>query len=57
MVTNPVAIPLPVTYLHRTAGVKEKETAPRAEKTRLKVDKVIVREIEDYYQLRMVQGL
>ena len=30
---------------------RKKETAPRAEKTRLKVDKVIVHEIEDYYQL------
>ena len=28
-----------------------KKAAPRAEKTRLKVDKVIVHEIEDYYQL------
>ena len=36
---------------------RKKETAPRAAKTRLKVDKVIVHEIEDYYQLRMVQGL
>lgn len=30
---------------------RKKETAPRAAKTRLKVDKVIVHEIEDYYQL------
>ena len=30
---------------------RKKETAPRAEKSRLKVDKVIVHEIEDYYQL------
>ena len=30
---------------------RRKETAPRAEKTRLKVDKVVVHEIEDYYQL------
>ena len=30
---------------------RKKETAPRAEKTRLKVGKVIVHEIEDYYQL------
>ena len=30
---------------------RKKETAPRAEKTRLKVDKVVVHEIEDYYQL------
>ena len=30
---------------------RRKETAPRAEKSRLKVDKVIVHEIEDYYQL------
>ena len=52
MVTVPAAIPLPVTYLHRTAGLQgKKETAPRAAKTRLKVDKVIVHEIEDYYQL------
>lgn len=29
---------------------RKKETAPRAAKTRLKVDKVIVHEIEDYYQ-------
>ena len=28
-----------------------KETTPRAEKSRLKVDKVVVYEIEDYYQL------
>ena len=52
MVTVPAAIPLPVTYLHRTAGLQGKrKTAPRAAKTRLKVDKVIVHEIEDYYQL------
>ena len=30
---------------------RKKETAPRTEKTRLKVDKVVVHEIEDYYQL------
>ena len=30
---------------------RRKETAPRAEKSRLKVDKVVVHEIEDYYQL------
>ena len=30
---------------------RKKETAPRAEKSRLKVDKVIVHEIEDYCQL------
>ena len=29
---------------------RRKETAPRAEKSRLKVDKVVVHEIEDYYQ-------
>ena len=33
----------------RTA--RSKETAPRAEKTRLKVDKTVVHEIEDYYHL------
>ena len=30
---------------------RRKETAPRAERSRLKVDKVVVHEIEDYYQL------
>lgn len=30
---------------------RRKETAPRAEKSRLKVDKVVVHEIEDYYKL------
>ena len=30
---------------------RRKQTAPRSEKTRLKVDKVVVHEIEDYYQL------
>lgn len=31
--------------------LRRKETAPRAEKSRLKVDKVVVHEIEDYYRL------
>lgn len=30
---------------------RKKEAAPRAEKTRLKMDKVVVHEIEDYYRL------
>lgn len=30
---------------------RRKETAPRAEKSRLKVDKIVVHEIKDYYQL------
>ena len=34
-----------------TKTTRSKETAPRAEKTRLKVNKVVVHEIEDYYQL------
>ena len=36
---------------HNGRPSRRKETAPRAEKTRLKVDKVVVHEIEDYYQL------
>ena len=48
MVTILAAIPLPAAYLQPS---RRKETAPRTEKSRLKVDKVVVHEIEDYYQL------
>lgn len=37
------------TQKRKTTG--RKETAPRAKKTRLKVDKVVVHEIDEYYQL------
>lgn len=36
---------------HNVRPSRKKENAPRAEKSRLKVDKVVVHEIEDYYQL------
>jgi hypothetical protein len=53
MVTKPVIIPLPIAHLRRTVNLqgKRKETTARAGKTKLKVDKVVVHEVDEYYTL------